>query len=205
MVIRRISIKLTAILVALCMTQFSAAQTAKTKKAGAKAKHPIVVMETDLGTIKIEVFTDKAPITGKNFIDYVSSGFYNGTIFHRVVPDFVIQGGGYTASMSRKPTRPAIQNESKNGLKNLRGYLSMARYDDPNSATSQFFINLRDNPHLDPPVGGFGYAVFARVVEGMDVVDKIASVKTGTRNVQGTPFQNVPLKPIAVKSAKMLP
>jgi peptidyl-prolyl cis-trans isomerase A (cyclophilin A) len=167
--------------------------------------YPVVAMETTMGTIKIEVFTDKAPITGKNFIDYVNSGFYNNTIIHRVVPNFVIQGGGYVSSMSRKPTKPAIQNESKNGLKNLRGTLSMARYNDPDSATSQFFINLNDNAHLDPQGGNWGYAVFAKVVEGMDVVDKMAGVKTGTKNVQGTPFQNVPLKPIVVKSAKVLP
>ncbi len=205
MAIKRTCIRLTAVLMVLCLIQVAAGQTEKAKKAAAKAQNPIVVMETDMGTVRIEVFTDKAPITGKNFIDYANSGFYNGTIFHRVVPNFVIQGGGYLTSMSRKPTRPAIQNESKNGLKNLRGYLSMARYDDPNSATSQFFINLKDNAHLDPPAGGFGYAVFAKVVDGMDVVDKIAAVKTGTKSVQGTPFQNVPLKPITIKSAKVLP
>ncbi len=172
-------------------------------KGSAGAKYPVVVMETNMGTIKLEVYTDKAPITAKNFLDYVNAGFYNGTIFHRVVPNFVIQGGGYSATMVRKPTKAGIQNESKNGLKNLRGTLSMARYDDPNSATSQFFINLKDNAHLDPPAGGWGYAVFAKVIEGMDVVDKIAAVKTGTKNVQGTPFQNVPVEPVGVKSAKV--
>jgi peptidyl-prolyl cis-trans isomerase A (cyclophilin A) len=121
------------------------------------------------------------------------------------VPEFVIQGGGYLENMTKKPTNPPIKNESKNGLKNLRGSLSMARYDDPNSATSQFFINLKDNAHLDPPAGGWGYAVFARVVAGMDVVDRIATVATSTRSVQGTPFQNVPVKPIVVKSAQVQP
>ncbi|MBM3791268.1 MAG: peptidyl-prolyl cis-trans isomerase [Acidobacteria bacterium] len=178
-------------------------QAAKKETAG--GKYPVVVMETSMGTIRIEVFTDKAPVTAKNFLDYASSGFYAGTVFHRVVPGFVIQGGGYLENMNRKPTQPAIKNESKNGLKNLRGALSMARYDDPNSATSQFFINLKDNAHLDPPAGGWGYAVFARVIGGMDVVDKIAAAKTATRNVQGTPFQNVPVQAVVVKSAKVAP
>jgi peptidyl-prolyl cis-trans isomerase A (cyclophilin A) len=205
MLFKRAWFQLTVIMIMWLLADFAAGQTETAKKAAAKNKYPVVVMETTVGTIRIEVFTDKAPITAKNFLDYADSGFYNNTIFHRVVPNFVIQGGGYLASMNRKPTKPAIQNESKNGLKNLRGTLSMARYSDPNSATSQFFINLKDNAHLDPPAGGgLGYAVFARVVEGMDVVDKIAAVKTGTKNVQGTPFQNVPLKPVTVKSAKVL-
>ncbi len=169
------------------------------------ARNPVVIMETTMGTIKIELFMGKAPITAKNFLDYTSSGFYDGTIFHRVVPGFVVQGGGYTENMTPKPTRPGIQNESKNGLKNLRGTLSMARYDDPNSATSQFFINLKDNSNLDPSGGGWGYAVFGKVIEGMDVVDKIAAVKTATRSVMGTPFQNVPVQPVIVKSAKVAP
>jgi peptidyl-prolyl cis-trans isomerase A (cyclophilin A) len=178
----------------------------KAAKAGAAAgKYPTVVMDTSMGTIKIELYTDKAPVTAKNFIAYVNAGFYNNTTFHRVVPGFVIQGGGYLETMVAKPTRAGIQNESKNGLKNLRGTLSMARYTDPNSATSQFFINLANNPHLDPPGGGWGYAVFAKVVEGMDVVDKIAKVKTATRSVQGTPFENVPVEPITIKAAKLIP
>ena len=116
--------------------------------------------------------------------------------------DFVIGGGGYTETMMAKPTRPPIKNESKNGLKNLRGTLAMARYTPPDSATSQFFINIKDNPHLDPTPGDFGYAVFAKVIEGMDVVDKIAAVKVATKSVQGTPFSNVPVQPIVVKSVK---
>jgi len=161
------------------------------------AKNPVVALETSMGTIKVEVFADKAPITAKNFIAYVNSSFYNGTIIHRV--DFAVCGGGYTELLMAKPTRPGIQNESKNGLKNLRGTLAMARYDDPNSATSQWFINVNDNPHLDPASGGFGYAVFAKVIEGMDVVDKISKVKTGTKGA----FRNIPLETIFVKSAKV--
>jgi peptidyl-prolyl cis-trans isomerase A (cyclophilin A) len=194
-------------LTSIVLSLFFAAsgQASAVKNTGAAGKHPIVVMDTTMGTIKIEVFTDKAPITAKNFLDYVNAGFYNGTVFHRVVPEFVIQGGGYLENMTTKTTNPPIKNESKNGLKNLRGTLSMARYDDPNSATSQFFINLKDNAHLDPPPGGMGYAVFAKVVAGMDVVDRIATVATSTRSVQGTPFQNVPVKPVVVKAARVEP
>ncbi len=161
------------------------------------AKNPVVVMETSMGTIKVEVFADKSPITAKNFLTYVNTGFYNNTIIHRV--DFAVCGGGYTELLMAKPTRPAIQNESKNGLKNLRGTLAMARYDDPNSATSQWFINLNDNTHLDTTGSTWGYAVFAKVIEGMDVVDKIGKVKTGTKGA----FYNSPLQTIMVKSAKV--
>ncbi len=202
---RCILIQILAVSIALLLAVSAFGQAKAEKKSAGGGKHPIVVMETTMGTVKIEVLTDKAPVTAKNFLDYVSSGFYNGTIFHRVVPEFVIQGGGYLENMTKKPTNPPIKNESKNGLKNLRGSLSMARYDDPNSATSQFFINLKDNAHLDPPAGGWGYAVFAKVVAGMDVVDKIATVATSTRSVQGTPFQNVPVKPVVVKSAQIQP
>ena len=194
---------LAAILIATVQVSFARDQ-AKTA-AKTPAKNPVVVMETTMGTIKIELFTAKAPITAMNFLDYVNAKFYDGTVFHRVVPGFVVQGGGYTESMMPKPTRPGIQNESKNGLKNLRGTLSMARYGDPNSATSQFFINLNDNSNLDPSGGEWGYAVFGKVIEGMEVVDKIAAVKTATRSVMGTPFQNVPVQPVVVKSAKAAP
>ena len=198
-------IRIIAVLLALPLAALVSGQTKTAKKVAARAKYPVVAMETTAGTIKIEVFTDKAPVTAKNFLGYVNSGFYTGTIFHRIVPDFVVQGGGYLVDMTPKLTKPGIKNESKNGLKNLRGTLSMARHADANSATSQFFINLKDNPHLDPLPGGWGYAVFAKVVEGMEVVDKIAKVKTATRSIRGTAFDNVPLQAIAVKSAKVLP
>jgi peptidyl-prolyl cis-trans isomerase A (cyclophilin A) len=206
MAMRPTGIQAAAILLALTMTICAAAQTKTPQKAAGSAPHPIVLMETSMGAIKIEVLTDKAPITAKNFLNYVNMGFFNGTIFHRVVPAFVIQGGGYLENMSPRPTMAPIKNESKNGLKNLRGTLSMARYDNPDSATSQFFINLKDNANLDPEAstGGWGYAVFAKVVDGMDVVDKIAAVKTGTRNVQGTPFADVPLQPVVVKTVKVI-
>ncbi len=153
-----------------------------------------------MGAIVVEVFNDKAPVTAKNFLDYVEMGFYNNTIIHRVEPGFVIQGGGYLENFQARPTKSGIQNESKNGLKNSRGTLSMARYDDPNSATSQFFINLGENTSLDASAGSWGYAVFAKVIEGMEVVDKIAAVKTSTSN----PLRMAaPLQPIVVKSAKI--
>lgn len=163
-----------------------------------QVKHPVVALETTLGNIKVELFADKSPITTKNFLGYVNSGFYNGTIVHRV--DFVIGLGGYTEGLMDKPTRPPIKNESRNGLKNLRGTLAMARYPDPNSATSQFFINLKNNTHLDPSGGGYGYAVFGQVIGGMDVVDKIAKVKVGNKGN----FSNIPLQTIVLKSAKVV-
>ncbi len=157
-----------------------------------------VILTTTVGEITIALFDQRAPITVKNFLAYVDSGFYNGTIFHRVIPSFVIQGGGYTPDMQRKETFPPIENESRNGLRNWRGTLSMARTSDPNSATSQFFINLVDNRNLDYGPRGPGYAVFGVVMEGMDIVDRIAQVPTETKDV----FQNVPKEPIVIISAR---
>ncbi|MBI3586496.1 MAG: peptidylprolyl isomerase [Ignavibacteriales bacterium] len=163
-----------------------------------KTKNPQVLFSTSLGDITIELFADKAPITVKNFLAYVDSGFYNGTTFHRVIPGFVIQGGGFTSGMVQKKTFPPIKNEADNGLKNLRGTLSMARTSDINSATSQFFVNLKDNAMLDNNPNSFGYAVFGKVAAGMEVVDKITQVPTGNRQI----YQNVPLTDVVVKSAK---
>ena len=161
--------------------------------------HPMAKMTTSLGDITIELYQDKAPETVDNFLEYVDSGFYDGTIFHRVIPGFVIQGGGLTVDMQRKATRSPIPNESDNGLDNLRGTLSMARLPDPNSATSQFFINLRDNANLDYHGSGqWGYAVFAKVVDGMDIVDEIAAVATTTRDG----YQDVPDKPVVIEQVK---
>ena len=137
--------------------------------------------ETSHGDFTIELFEKEAPRTVANFLKYVEDGFYDGTIFHRVVPGFVIQGGGMEPGPTQKPTRPPIQNEATNGLENLRGTLSMARTSDIHSATSQFFVNLADNDFLDHRPGNYGYAVFGRVTEGMDVVDRIAAVQTGRR------------------------
>ena len=158
----------------------------------------MVRFETSLGAFTIEFFDDDAPVTVENFLQYVDDGHFDGTVFHRVIPGFVVQGGGMTADMKQKPTRAPIRNEADNGLKNRRGTLSMARTNDPHSATSQFFVNLVDNAFLDPGRGGAGYAVFGCVTEGMDVIDRIAAVKTGNK----AGHQDVPVTPIEVTSAK---
>ena len=163
-------------------------------------KNPIVVMETSLGSVKIELFEKDAPISVKNFLEYAASGFYNETIFHRVIPGFMAQGGGFTADRKQKPTRASIKNEAANGLKNDRGTIAMARTSAPDSATSQFFINVANNSMLNrPSPDGAGYAVFGKVIEGMDVVDRIVSVKTQNANMV---FQNLPETPVFIKSVK---
>ena len=162
---------------------------------------PKVEMQTSLGRIVIELDDAKAPGSTKNFLAYVQDGFYNGTVFHRVIPNFMIQGGGFTADLTQKPTKAPIQNEAKNGLKNARGTIAMARTQDPHSATAQFFINHRDNVMLDyPSRDGWGYAVFGKVTEGMDVVDKIAQVRAGNRGMH----QNVPVEPVVIQSVKVI-
>jgi peptidyl-prolyl cis-trans isomerase B (cyclophilin B) len=161
---------------------------------------PQVVLETTLGNITIELDRAKAPMTTKNFLSYVEAGFFDGLIFHRVIPDFMIQGGGFTAEMRQKTTEAPIMNEADNGLKNDRGTLAMARTMDPHSATAQFFINLKDNGFLNftsQSTQGWGYAVFAKVIEGMDVVDQIAKVKTGSHG----PHQDVPLDAVIIEKA----
>lgn len=157
----------------------------------------MVVFSTTMGDIKIEFFPEEAPISVENFLQYVDDGFFDGTIFHRVIPGFVIQGGGFTSEMDQKQTRDTIKNEANNGLKNERGALSMARTPAIDSATSQFFINLADNAFLDHGERDFGYAVFARVVDGMDVVDQIAAVQTADHGMH----QNVPVEPVIVTRA----
>jgi peptidyl-prolyl cis-trans isomerase A (cyclophilin A) len=174
-----------------------AVTTDSTAVAAAK-EYPMVVFSTTLGDITIELYPEEAPVTVANILEYVDAGFYDGTIFHRIVPGFVVQGGGFSADMARKPTRSPITNEANNGLKNERGTLSMARTGEVNSATSQFFINLVDNDVLDHGVRDFGYAVFARVVEGMEVVDSLAGVPTTNRG----PMQDVPAEPVIIQSAR---
>ena len=154
----------------------------------------MIVMETSMGTMKIELFADKAPLTCENFLTYVRDGFYDGTIFHRVIANFMLQGGGMTETMREKETNKPIKNEADNGLKNLRGTLSMARTQAVDSATSQFFINLRDNAFLDHGARDFGYAVFAQVVEGLEVMDAIATVPTGSFGFH----QDVPKEPVLI-------
>jgi cyclophilin family peptidyl-prolyl cis-trans isomerase len=172
----------------------------------AKVERNMVKLETSMGNIVIELNEQAAPVTVKNFLGYMEEGFYDGTIFHRVIPGFMIQGGGFTTEMEQKQTRDPIVNEADNGLKNERGTIAMARGEEPDSATCQFFINHRDNGPLNyveniKP----GYAVFGKVIEGMDVVDAIASVVTTTRkNKKGEDMGNVPVKPVVIQSARVV-
>ena len=160
----------------------------------------MITIKTNHGDIKVELFDDKAPITCENFRQYVADGFFNDTIFHRVIPNFMIQGGGMEADMSQKKTRAPIRNEADNGVSNRRGTLAMARTMDVNSATAQFFINLRDNDFLDHGTRDFGYAVFGEVVDGMDVVDKIAAVPTGNKGGhQDVPVETVTIVEVTAK------
>jgi len=167
----------------------------------ALAANPMVEMKTSAGEIVIELYADKAPKSAENFVQYVRDGFYAGTIFHRVIDGFMIQGGGFDAQMNQKATGAPIENEAKNGLRNEPGTLAMARTSDPHSATAQFFINLKPNTFLDyPSRDGWGYAVFGKVVRGMDVVEKIGKLATGNLGMH----QNVPLEPVVVESARLL-
>jgi len=161
-----------------------------------RAANPVVVMETNFGTVKIELFEDQSPITVKNFLAYVDDKHFDGTIFHRVIETFMIQGGGFQPGMKEKATKKAIKNEAGNGLSNLRGTLAMARTNDPDSATAQFFINVVDNKFLDRSGTKAGYCVFGRVTDGMDVVDKIKKVKV----VNVGMHENVPVDDVIIKS-----
>lgn len=173
--------------------------------AAAADKNPLVLMETSMGNIKLELFADKAPISVKNFLDYAKSGYYTGTIFHRVIPGFMAQGGGLTAALQPKPgDRAPIKNEAGNGLLNDRGTIAMARSGIVDSATSQFFINVVNNDflnHRDNSPQGYGYAVFGKVVEGMDVVDKMVAAPQTRKNAV---FQNVPNTPIVINAVTVL-
>jgi peptidyl-prolyl cis-trans isomerase A (cyclophilin A) len=184
----------------------------KTEKPSSAKGNPVVIMKTSKGTIKIELFADKAPVTVKNFLGYVDEKFYDGTIFHRVISTFMIQGGGFTKTVpiKEKPVKAPIINESTNGLKNDRGTIAMARTMDPNSATSQFFINVVNNSMLNRIQANAGYAVFGQVIEGMDIVDKIRAVQTGSSQAimlyQGKEmkqnFQDVPKEPVVIESIR---
>ena len=174
-----------------------------TKTTGVNMSNPIIKMETSKGTITLELNVEKAPISVKNFVGYVEDGFYDGVIFHRVIPNFMIQTGGMNPDMSEKPNKGNIQNEANNGLKNDRGTIAMARTPDPHSASSQFFINLKDNDFLNfssETAAGWGYAVFGKVTNGMDVVDEIAKVKTGNHGPHG----DVPLEAIKIIKASVV-
>lgn len=172
MLIRRQFLKLFSVALLAALTGLASAEAA-----------PKIAMKTSLGDLVIEVYPDKAPKTAENFLAYVKSGFYNGTVFHRVINGFMVQGGGYDTNLREKPTRAPIQNEAKNGLKNRAYTIAMARTPDPHSASAQFFINVNDNAFLDyPGQDGWGYAVFGKVISGMDTVDKIKAVETDRRD-----------------------
>lgn len=201
-----LAVLLAASPLAKALAQEAAAEAPPAEASAAPAPPPRVALETNMGRIVLELYPDKAPKTVENFLQYVRDGHYNGTIFHRVIDGFMIQGGGFTADLQLKPVRAPIENEARNGLSNLRGTVAMARTGEPHSAQAQFFINVVDNPRLDfvSDQSGFtwGYAVFGKVVEGMDVVDRIRAVETGA---QGPLARDVPLKPVVIERAEILP
>jgi peptidyl-prolyl cis-trans isomerase B (cyclophilin B) len=167
-----------------------------------QAKNPVVTMATSMGSFRIELDAEKAPISTKNFLDYVSDSYFDGLIFHRVIPGFMIQGGGFDANMKQKGAKAPIKNEAANGLKNVTGSIAMARTNDIDSATAQFFINVKNNDflnHKSPSPDGFGYAVFGQVIEGMDVVRAIEKVPTGNRGMH----QDVPMEAVVINSVKL--
>jgi len=178
--------------------------TEKAQNSGGKmAANPKVKLETTLGDIVLELDSEKAPKTVENFLGYVNEGFYDGTIFHRVIPNFMVQGGGMLPDMTEKPNKASIKNEANNGLKNLKGTVAMARTNEPHSATSQFFINVKDNDFLNfssETPQGWGYAVFGKVIEGMDVIEKIVAVETGNKGYHG----DVPVEPITMNKVTVI-
>lgn len=202
MIARKPLLRLLATLILCSITATSA--TAKEKPKMPESTTPQVKLETNLGTIVLQLNAAKAPVSTKNFVTYVQEGQYDGTIFHRVIPGFMAQGGGYTEGFKQKATREPIKNEADNGLKNKRGTIAMARTSDPNSATAQFFINYVDNAFLDyksPTPQGWGYAVFGEVVEGMNVVDDMAKIPTGPGGPMPT---DVPTKPVVIQKATVI-
>ena len=182
----------------------SAQNTAQSTPAGDTSEtqggNPVVIISTSKGDIKVELFKNEAPVTVENFLSYVNDGFYDGTIFHRVIPNFMVQGGGFTPDFAQKPTKAPIKNEANNGLKNDRGTLAMARTQVVDSATSQFFINIVNNDFLNNGARDFGYAVFGKVIDGMDVVDAIAAVPTGNKGMHG----DVPTEDVVIESVKVV-
>jgi cyclophilin family peptidyl-prolyl cis-trans isomerase len=200
-----------ALALLLLAAQTAAPQTPPVPAAPAQAPTPeakptpdgaVIAIETTMGTIQVGLYATKAPLSSRNVLNYVKSGHYNGTTFHRVIPGFMIQGGGMDAKLVEKPTGPPVRNEARNGLLNSRGSLALARTDDPQSATSQFFISVKDNPMLDFGVSrdGWGYAVFGEVLSGMDVVDNIVAVPT----TRVAPFDNVPVKPVIITRVRVI-
>lgn len=199
-----LSVCLLVLGIAACGAGEPGKQTASTEPAPGQPPNPRVLIETSKGNITVELFPGNAPQTTQNFLDYANAGFYDGLIFHRVIPGFMIQGGGMTPDMTEKPRNAPIRNEADNGLRNLRGTLAMARMADPDSASSQFFINVADNAFLDhrgTSYDTWGYAVFGRVVDGMQVVDAIVAAPRGDRG----PYQDVPVEPAVMKRVTLLP
>jgi len=191
-------LRLFACVMALLLTLPGCSQADSEPKGG-----PVVLMSTSMGEVKIELYEKEAPETVKNFLAYVNDKFYDGTIFHRVIPGFMIQGGGFTAAMEQKPTKPPIKNEAGNGLKNDTGTIAMARTSDPDSATAQFFINVKSNDFLnrDKAQDGVGYTVFGKVIEGMDVVRKIEQVQTSRKGM----YADMPVESVLIKSITVVP
>lgn len=191
------------LLMAFTLSIAQADTTLTTQQGTTMSTNPQVLLKTNKGDITIELDAEKAPKTVENFINYVNAGFYNGTIFHRVINNFMIQGGGFEAGMAQKDTNASIENEANNGLKNDRYTLAMARTNDPHSATAQFFINVADNDflnHTNPTPNGWGYAVFGKVVEGTEIVDAIKGVKTGSKGFH----QDVPVDDVIIESATLV-
>jgi peptidyl-prolyl cis-trans isomerase A (cyclophilin A) len=189
---------------AIMLCVFSIFYASVTVAAEPTVRNPVVLMETSMGNIKLELYVREAPLSVKNFLGYVNSGFYNGLIFHRVIPGFMVQGGGFTPDLVQKQTGPPIKNEADNGLKNQAGTIAMARTAVVDSATAQFFINVADNGflnHRDNTPQGYGYAVFGKVIEGMDVVNRIVAVRTGAQNG----FRDVPKTAVVIMSIKAIP
>jgi len=202
---KEFSMSLRLLAIAALSLTFAAGATAADEAEGRKekGKNPMVLMKTSMGEIKLELDAEKAPITVANFLEYAKAGYYDGTIFHRVIPNFMIQGGGFTPDMSQKPTRAPIKNEADNGLKNTVGTIAMARTNVVDSATAQFFINAKDNAFLDhrgKTPAGYGYAVFGKVVDGLDVVKKIEGVSTTTKAGHG----DVPVDDVVIESVTIL-
>ncbi len=183
-------------------TQVASAIQVSAPEVNATPDGAVIAIETTMGTIQVGLYATKAPLSTRNVLNYVKSGFYSGTTFHRVIPGFMVQGGGMDARMVEKPTRPPVRNEARNGLLNTRGALALARTNDPHSATSQFFINVKDNPALDFGISrdGWGYAVFGEVLSGMDVVDQIVAAPTTSRGGHS----NVPLTPVVITRVRIV-
>ena len=196
----KLSLAAVAAVLVLGSVSLTAQPTPTPAPAPAAKAYPRVALETSKGKIVVEVYPDKSPLAVANFLQYVKSGFYDGVIFHRVIPDFMVQTGGFTPDMKQKATKGQVKNESNNGLRNERGTLAMARLSEPHTASSQFFINLKDNRSLDHSPRGWGYTVFGRVVEGMDVVDSVATVRTTTKGQHG----DVPVEPVIIKKASVV-